>query len=153
MEQIALFAMQFGAKFVLNPEFVVKTNQRYYLINPRIKKLMCKDFFYSGLYLGQFKNDVFFPSFNLLNMIAKVATNKVFLDKKTAWLFICGRDIFRKGITTVLGIQENGSFTLIINEFGECLGFGQIIEKMDSSGDRIVIRNILDVGDFLRREN
>ncbi len=86
-------------------------------------------------------------------MIAEVATNKVFLDKKTAWLFICGRDVFKKGITNVLGVQTKGSFTLIMNEFSECLGFGQIIEKMDSSNDRVVIRNILDVGDFLRRES
>ena len=153
MKPIVIFASQFGANVALNPEFVIEKDQRYYLLNPRIKKLMRIDFFYSGLYLGKVKNGVFFPSFNLLNMLVDVAANKVFLDRKAAWLFICGRDVFKQGITRFFGAQSKGDCTLVMNEFGECLGFGRISEKMDTAEGRVVIRNILDVGDFLRRED
>ncbi len=146
------FVSQFGAKIELNTEFMVETNQRYYLLNPALRKLAKKDFYYAGLYLGKIKNGVFFPSFNLLNMLVNVAANKVVLNQKAAWLFICSRDVFQKGILKVMGSKRKGSSTLVLNEFGECLGFGKITSNLDSKEDRIVLKNILDVGDFLRRE-
>jgi ribosome biogenesis protein Nip4 len=132
---------------------VVQRAQRYYLLNPRLKKVVGSGFYCAGLYLGKVKNGVFFPSFNLLNMLAEVAANKVVLNKKAAWLFICGRDIFRKGIVKPQGSQRKGSCTLVLNEFGECLGFGKITRSLDGAdGKAVVVRNVLDVGDFLRRE-
>lgn len=153
MKPIIVFASQFGARVDLNPESIIEKNQSYYLLNTRVKKIMRSDFFYSGLYLGTVKDGVFFPSFNLLNMLLDVAKNKVFLNRKAAWLFICGRDVFKKGITKVYGSQNKGDYTLVLNEFGECLGFGRVSEKLTIQADRVVINNLLDVGDFLRREN
>ncbi len=152
MKPIAAFASMFGAKIALNSEFIVEKAQRYYLLNPRLRKLAQKDFYYAGLYLGKVKNGVFFPSFNLLSMLQDVATNKVFLNRKAAWLFICGRDVFRSGIMRACGSQRKGDRTLVMNEYGECLGFGKIIQGLDEEGGRVVIENFLDVGDFLRRE-
>lgn len=153
LKPIIVFASQFGARVDLNPESIIEKNQSYYLLNTRVKKIMRSDFFYSGLYLGTVKDGVFFPSFNLLNMLLDVAINKVFLNRKAAWLFICGRDVFKKGITKVYGSQNKGDYTLVLNEFGECLGFGRVSEKLTIQADRVVINNLLDVGDFLRREN
>ncbi len=153
MKPIIVFASQFGARVDLNPESIIEKNESYYLLNTRVKKIMRSDFFYSGLYLGTVKDGVFFPSFNLLNMLLDVAKNKVFLNRKAAWLFICGRDVFKKGITKVYGSQNKGDYTLVLNEFGECLGFGRISEKLTIQVDMVVINNLLDVGDFLRREN
>jgi ribosome biogenesis protein Nip4 len=153
MKPIAAFASQFGAKIALNPEFIVEKAQRYYLLNPRVKELTRKNNYFAGLYLGKVKNGIFFPSFNLLKMLVDVAANKVILDSKASWLFICGRDVFRKGITRVQGTKRKGEFTLVLNEFGECLGFGQIAALLDNAEGKVVVRNILDVGDFLRREN
>ncbi len=153
MKPIAAFASRFGGRIALNDEFVVEKAQRYYLLNPRLRKLIRSDFYCAGLYLGKIKNGVFFPSFNLLKMLTDVAANKVVVDRKTAWLFICGRDIFRKGIIRACGSQRKGDCTLVLNEFGECLGFGKITENLDEINNKgVAIRNILDVGDFLRRE-
>jgi ribosome biogenesis protein Nip4 len=43
---------------------------------------------------------------------------------------------------------------LILNNFNDCLGFGRIIIDLDKKTQKneVVIRNILDIGDFLRRE-
>ena len=153
MKPIVEFASRFGAKIALNSEFIVEKQQRFYLLNPRLRAIARSDFYCAGLYLGKVKNGVFFPSFNLLKMLAEVAQNKVAVDRKAAWLFICGRDLFRKGITQAQGSQRRGDFTLVMNEYGECLGFGKITNTVREAQDNtVVIRNVLDVGDFLRRE-
>jgi ribosome biogenesis protein Nip4 len=85
-------------------------------------------------------------------MLAKGEANKIVVDRKTAWLFICGRDIFRKGILVVHGSRQKGDHTLVLNEFGECLGFGKITRSLDAEKTQVVVKNISDVGDFLRRE-
>jgi ribosome biogenesis protein Nip4 len=152
MKALVFFASQFGAKILLNSEFLVEKAQRYYLLNSRLKKISQSEFFYCGLYLGKVKNGVFFPSFNLLNMLVGLAANKVVLDRKSAWLFICGRDVFRKGVVKGIGSLNKDDCSLVLNEYGECLGFGRINAKVGESGNAVFIRNVLDVGDFLRRE-
>ena len=152
MKPLTAFASRFGAKIGLNPEFIVEKSQRFYLLNPALRKISKNDFYVGGLYLGKVKNGMFFPSFSFLNMLSDVASNKVVLDRKSSWLFICGRDIFRKGIKKAMGSQQKGDFTLVLNEFGECLGFGIITVNLGEDLGKVAIRNVLDIGDFLRRE-
>jgi ribosome biogenesis protein Nip4 len=154
MKPIINFAARLGATITLNPNFTVKKDNRYFLLNPNLNKVIRKDFYYAGVYLGKVKNGKFFPSFNLLAVLAKTEANKIIVDRKAAWLFICGRDIFQKGITAVQGSQQKGSHVLVMNEFGECLGFGKIIRTLNAEekGNEVAVKNISDIGDFLRRE-
>jgi ribosome biogenesis protein Nip4 len=152
MKPLLTFTSQFGAQIALNPEFIEEKAQRYYLLNPRLKRIAQGSFFCAGLYLGKIKEGIFFPSFNLLNMLVPHAANKVVVDRKAAWLFICGRDLFREGITKAMGTKRKGEFTLVLNEYGECLGFGRVVANFDQAEGRVVVQNVLDVGDFLRRE-
>jgi len=152
MKPIKDFARQFGASISLDKSLMVRKESRYFLINEKLKKLIAKDFFYAGTYLGKTKNGKFFPSFNLLSMIAEKKANKIIVDKKTAWLFVCGRDIFKQGIMHVIGSKRKGDYTLILNQYSECLGFGRILHDLDEERSGVVVRNISDVGDFLRRE-
>jgi len=146
------FISRFNVKISLNENFVVKKQKRYFLLNENLKKLIAKDFFFAGTYLGKAKNGKFFPSFNLLEMIVKKKANKIIVDEKTAWLFICGRDIFKRGITKVVGSKRKGDYTLILNWRRECLGFGKILRNLDEEKEGVVVKNISDIGDFLRRE-
>ncbi|MEM3627065.1 MAG: hypothetical protein QXZ25_03455 [Candidatus Bathyarchaeia archaeon] len=98
------------------------------------------------------KGGRFFPSFNLLAIIAEKDANKVFVNSRAEWLFICGRDIFKEGIMRVYGSMKKGDYALVLNMHGECLGFGKIVQNLDEIGEGLALRNILDVGDFLRRE-
>jgi ribosome biogenesis protein Nip4 len=152
MKPILDFAFQVGMKIALNADLIVKKGRRYFLLNENLKRLIRKDFYYAGTYLGKVKNGKFFPSFNLLAMLAKGEANKIVVDRKVAWLFICGRDIFRKGILAVHGSRRKGDYTLVLNEFGECLGFGKITGSLGAEKTQVVVKNISDVGDFLRRE-
>lgn len=155
MKAVVRFAFQLGAKIVLNADFVVDKAGRYFLLSEALQKVARKDFYYAGTYLGKVKNGKFFPSFNLLAMLARGEANKIVVEKKAAWLFICGRDVFRKGVMAVRGSRKKGDHTLVLNEFGECLGFGKIIGSLDEAAKRseLVVRNVSDIGDFLRRES
>jgi ribosome biogenesis protein Nip4 len=155
VKAVVRFAFQLGAKIALNTDFVVEKAGRYFLLNEALQKVAGKDFYYAGTYLGKVKNGKFFPSFNLLAMLARGEANKIVVEKKAAWLFICGRDVFRKGVVAVRGSRKKGAHTLVLNEFGECLGFGKIIGSLDEAAKKneVVVRNVSDIGDFLRRES
>jgi len=151
---ITNFAAQFGLQVAFNPDLVIEKNGRFYLVNECLKPLIRHDFFYVGVFLGKAKEGKFFPSFNLLSMLAKEGGNRVILDRKSAWLFICGRDVLAKSILRIHGSAKKNTNTLVLNEFGECLGFGRIVGKLSGDGksDELAVRNVSDVGDFLRRE-
>jgi len=148
------FASQFGVQIALNLDLMAEKTGRFYLVHPALKPLVREDFFSAGVYLGKAKEGKFFPSFYLLGMLAKKEAARILLDKKSAWLFICGRDILRQSIVRIQGQGKKDTNTLVFNEFGECLGFGRIVENLRDStnGNEIVVKNVLDIGDFLRRE-
>jgi len=152
MKPLMDFALKLNARLTLDPNLIVQTGGRYFLLNKNLKGIAPRSFFYIGRYLGEVKNGKFFPSFILLAILAEGETNKVVVDEKASWLFICGRDIFCEGIMSVQGSLRNGALTLILNEFGECLGFGRIVSDFCAKDNKVVVENIADVGDFLRRE-
>jgi len=146
------FVRRFGTKIRLDEALVVKQQGRYFLLDENVKRLMSKDFYYAGAYLGEAKDGGFLPSFNLLNMIAQKKANRINLEKKAEWLFICGRDVFEQGITKATGSTKKGDYVLVLNSYDECLGFGRILRNLDEKRRGPTVENILDIGDFLRRE-
>jgi ribosome biogenesis protein Nip4 len=154
MNAIQKFAFQVGAKLFLEADLTVEKGGRYFLLNKDLLEIARKDFYYAGIYLGKVKNGKFFPSFNILAMFARGEGNKIVVKKRSAWLFICGRDIFQKGILAVGGSRKKGDHTLVLNEFGECLGYGRIICNLGKAAKKneVAVKNVSDVGDFLRRE-
>jgi ribosome biogenesis protein Nip4 len=152
MKPINCFALQVGAGALFRKDQVVKQNDRYFLLNENVKKAMRRNYYYAGTYLGKSKGPKFFPSFDYLDLLSRARSNKIIVDKKTAWLYICGRDIFRKGILSCEGSSKRGVHTLVLNEYRECLGFGRIIRSLDDTKDGLAVKHISDIGDFLRRE-
>jgi ribosome biogenesis protein Nip4 len=133
---------------------IVEKQGRFYLLSKTLKRSISKGFFHAGTYLGKNRQGVFFPSFNLLAMIAKGKdANKVMVDERSEWLFIVGRDLFKRGIVKATGSKKRGAYTLVVNQHEECLGFGRILSSLDENGKKqVAVRNISDIGDFLRRE-
>ena len=142
----------FDSNLMLDESLVVKRGNRYYLLNEGLKGFTDEGFLYAGTYLGETKGGRFMPSFMFLAMIAETARNKTCIDRKTAWLFICGRDIFRRGIVRTSGATGKSNCTLIINRHDECLGFGCFIANFNEKADAVAVKNVMDIGDFLRRE-
>lgn len=154
MNVISDFVGKFNARISLDQNLIVEKNDRYFLLNKNLKRLIAKDFFYAGTYLGKMKDGTFFPSFGLLAMIAQTDANKTTVDSKTEWLFICGRDVFKQGIKSMTRPARKGDYTLILNERGDCLGFGKILKSRGEKKGKtkVAVKNIADIGDFLRRE-
>jgi ribosome biogenesis protein Nip4 len=153
-EPIEDFAKLFGTRLRLDRTLIFKKGDRLFLLSRNLKNLVERvgDWLFAGLYLGKIKGGIFLPSFSLLSMIAEHANNRVVVDDKAAWLFICSRDIFKEGLVEVYGSKNRGVYTLVFNRRGECLGFGEIVKDLDKAKSGVVIKNVLDVGDFLRRE-
>jgi ribosome biogenesis protein Nip4 len=150
---ISTFAAQFGVEVAINPDLLLEKNGRFYLVNNALKPFVKNEFFYAGVFVGKVKEGKFFPSFNLLSLLAREDANRVVLDRKAAWLYICGRDILASSIMRVHGSGKKNTNTLVMNEFGECLGFGRIVGNLrGAAADGLAVRNVSDVGDFLRRE-
>ena len=100
---------------------------------------------YAGIYLGKEKKGGFEPSLALLEILSQHSQKKVAIDDKSAWLFLCGRDVFQQGVVKIYpGISEG--LVLVQNTRDENLGYGKL------QRGQIRIKNILDRGDFLRRE-
>jgi len=111
---------------------ITEKQGRFYLLSKALKETVSQDFFYAGTYLGKIRQGVFFPSFNLLAMIAKrKEANKVMVDERSEWLFIVGRDLFKRGILRASGSQKKGAYTLIVNQQDESLGFGRIARDLN----------------------
>jgi ribosome biogenesis protein Nip4 len=146
------FARRFGTQITLDENSIAKKQGRYFLLNENVKRLTSKGFYYAGTYLGKVKDGKFFPSFNLLNMVAQKKARSITIGKQAEWLFICGRDVFEQGITKVTGSTKKGDYTLVLNSCGECLGFGKILRNLNRKRKGPAVENILDIGDFLRRE-
>lgn len=145
------FIKQFTSEKVIKEELVVLDN-KYYLVNNQLKDFYSKiklDPFYIGEYIGKQKGENFFPSLTLVKKIAKFAKKTITLTNKGEWLFSCGRDIFSDSIEDSKGKPEPGSLVIIKNKYSY-LGFGKVMKKITGKG--AVIKNILDIGDFLRRE-
>jgi ribosome biogenesis protein Nip4 len=102
---------------------------------------------YAGKLLGRTKGE-FIPSAALLRELGVVqGPNKLWVDERVGWLFVCGRDIFAENILKSEGEVKEGTCLLVMMG-GDCLGYGKI-EKRDG---KMIVANIFDVGDFLRRE-
>ena len=152
MKPIRDFANLFGVDVDLNENLVVKKGDQYFLATEDLKKAMAKGFFYVGSYLGKVKNGVFYPGFEFLRMLSQKNANCVVVDEKTEWLFICGRDIFKRGIAGTKRSAKRGDYVLVLNKNGETLGYGRVTCVFDEVKKGVAVKNILDLGDFLRRE-
>jgi len=134
---------------------VTKIGRAYYLISPEIKDTMAsiskkihRPPFCAGLFLGEEKSKDFNPSVALIELIGHASDRWVMIDDNAEWLFLCDRDVF--GSSVIKSNVQRG-LAIVVNQRGEILGYGNVIGDL-SNTDRIYIKNILDRGDYLRRE-
>lgn len=130
---------------------ITKIRNEYYLADKELLELKQKikpEPEYIGLFLGEEMKNGFKPSPALIDEIAKISGRKVFVNDKGEWLFLCGRDIFGKSVTKADATQ---GLVLVQNSKDENLGYGKIVGDI-ANKEKSVIKNLLDKGDYLRRE-
>jgi ribosome biogenesis protein Nip4 len=142
MDALEQFTKQFTDHFDLRP--VQKIRNQYFLVDNSLAKKIPLQPQSIGLFLGTLKKDLQ-PSPALIDLLAKTSTKKAIIDDKAAWLFLCGRDVFPQSI---LKNAVSEGLVLVQNEKDENLGLG----KMFKGKNGMMIRNLLDKGEYLRME-
>ena len=146
------FIEKLGSSVSFDDNYLINKNGRIFLLNDKLDKYP-NDFFYAGQFLGKIKLGKITPSLQLLSILSKNKANKIILNNEASWLFIFGKDINLGGIVRSKGSLKKGDITLVFNCLGDCLGFGKIIGNNDKKLEKkIFLKNLLDIGDFLRRE-
>jgi ribosome biogenesis protein Nip4 len=146
------FTEKLGSSISFDENYLINKNGRIFLLNDKLNKYPT-NFFYAGLFLGKIRIGKIVPSLRLLAILSKNKANKIILNNKSAWLFICGKDINLGGIIRSKGSLKKGDMALVLNCHGDCLGLGKIISNIDKTlNKKIFLKNLLDIGNFLRRE-
>ncbi len=138
------FLKPFGIKKDISAQIV---DRSYFIVHD--KKWLAKRPLYIGECVAHIRGPVLIPSIDFLQQIGKEAQKYIILNPKAEWLFICGRDVFAKGIAS----HNNpalGDRVVILNQHKECLGYGDVAAPLD--GKRVVVKRLFDIGDLLRRE-
>ncbi len=102
-----------------------------------------------GLPMGEVKKGKFTPSVALLHVLSQRSNEKVFVKDIGEIEFIYGKNLKARHVDKVDGSSKEGFLKLVVNKHGDCLGYGKIVGSLDGGK---FLRNLLDVGDFLRRE-
>lgn len=145
---IDIFLSKFG---IAGLDFIQIEN-KYYLADQKLQglnKQIGKKPSLIGLYLGEVKDEKFNPSLALLNLISKKATEKVIIKDIGENDFLYGKNLRPRHILKIEGTVKEGFFKIVVNERNECLGLAKL-KKIDNN--EVSLRNILDLGDYLRRE-
>ena len=123
-------------------EKVIQLGDRFFMLNNKLESVKSKNNIqpeYIGAYLGFMHNGKFVPSFLLLNILSKLTERTTIINKKQEWLFTNKKDLNTKGKTEI----KEGA-VIVLNSRKQVLGLGEI------KGSRL--KNLADVGDFMRRE-
>ena len=137
MDLIESFLEYFGSD--LKPHQI---GRKYFLVDEKRLSISNQSPEYCGIFLGEQKGKHFSPSLALLELLE--SDKQIIIDDKAAWLFVCGKDIFKK---SVIKGNNKKNIVLVYNKHKENLGYGKVVNKGD-----IFVKNILDRGNFLRRE-
>jgi ribosome biogenesis protein Nip4 len=145
LDDLKAFMKGFGVEI---PKSVVVKGRRLYLAPDAVKTLVERtkaEPFSIGLPLGESTHKGFAPSVALLDFL-KPSENRIVITDEAEWLFTCGRDVLPRSI---LENSATSNPFLVVNARGEVVGIGRRGRK-DKGED--IVENVLDRGDFLRRE-
>lgn len=117
---------------------IIKISQEYYLVAEELRELSKKTGrqpLFIGRFLGK-EGKMFKPSLWLLQELVRKSDKRIILFKDSEWKYICKKDVKTN--------EKIEGDVLVVNLFGECIGNGTLKNSM--------LKNVFDIGDFLRRE-
>lgn len=137
-------------------DFVV-TRRRDSYFDPQKNHEWCSehkiDHFFVGRFLGEQKK-YFTPSPYGIELASTQAQDnqKIVLEEKGAWLFLCGRDAFGKAVKK--GKAKKGRTVFLYDNADNILGYGEwmVNDLTPREAEQVVIKNLGDKGSYIRRE-
>ncbi len=108
-----------------------------------------------GKQLGIMSKDRFRLSLQVLPELVQITTKVLIVSQKAAEAFTYGRSVLKESVLWIDSDLKKGQRVLVLNEDHECLGIAAL--SIDSvkfnrlSGDKLVGKNLVDIGWFIRR--
>ncbi len=88
--------------------------------------------------------------------LAKKKKKRVYLNDKGEMLFLYGRDVFSGSIVKATGDIKENDIIFVCNKAGDILGIGRSRYDADRlrsvEKDRVAVENLVDRGQYLRKE-
>ena len=113
------------------------------------------DIQFIGKELGSVDKGRFRLSLHILNEMTGLTQSFIIVSQQGAEAFSYGRSIIRQSVLELDKSLVRGQRVLVLNEERECLGIAAL--SVDASklnrlaGDRLVAKNLVDIGWFIRR--
>ncbi len=108
-----------------------------------------------GIPIGTMTGERFRIALQILERLAVITESRVVVSRKGAEAFTYGRSILKESIHEVAPNLTRGQRVIIFNRAGDCLGLASMTvdsSDVDSLGsDRLVAKNLADIGWYLRR--
>ena len=113
------------------------------------------DIQFIGKELGSIDKGRFRLSLHILGEMTELTESYIIVSRRGAEAFTYGRSIIRESVLELNTSLVRGQRILVLNENRECLGIASLsvdASKLTRMGaDRLVAKNLVDVGWFIRR--
>ena len=115
---------------------------RFFLRSEKLSsaQLNCDGLRVCGLLLGQMNDQFFSPSFGLLQYLADCSVGSVVVNGYGEIAFLYGKDVRKRHVVSVSGSENKDEPKLVVNTFGDVLGFGFLASGSSSK----ILVNALD---------
>ena len=113
------------------------------------------DIQFIGKEFGSIEKGRFRLSLHILSELAKLTESLIIVSKQGADAFTYGKSIIKQSVVELKPSLTRGQRILVLNEESDCLGIaalsvdGSRLNKLGA--DRLVAKNLVDIGWFIRR--
>ncbi|MFW9807357.1 MAG: hypothetical protein ACFFFK_11570 [Candidatus Thorarchaeota archaeon] len=113
------------------------------------------DIQFIGKEFGSVEKGRFRLSLHILSELAKLTESVIKVSRQGAEAFTYGRSIIKQSVEELNPSLTRGQRVLVLNENHECLGIAALSVDASRVGklgaDRLVAKNLVDIGWFIRR--
>ena len=113
------------------------------------------DFQFIGKEIGTLEKGRFRLGLQVLSELAKITHSFIIVSQQAAEAFTYGRSIIRESVLELNPSLVRGQRVLVLNKNRECLGMASLsvdaAKLLRLGGNRLVAKNLVDIGWFLRR--
>ncbi len=113
------------------------------------------DIRYLGIWLGEIVKERFRLSISVLEQLSQLTSSILTVSHQGAQSFTYGRGILKESVKELPMGLVRGQKVIVVNSDGECLGLGMLSvdsDKIDQlAKDRLVAKNLADIGWYIRR--
>ncbi len=157
-----LFGEKIADKFIQNKHLIIGEGKwkEIFLVSDKMIKILeaianKKQPYSLGMQIGELdKNKKFKLSLEAVFEIVKYTTHLIKLTAKGAQTILYGRNISFSQVDKICYDAKEGDYTILLDENGFPIGLGKILHdlaKMQLNRFKICIKNIIDLGWYLRK--